>query len=79
MCRVCLYILESEYGYTVGTNLFLVVVHPDFAKPRLIQVPYLQEEILMMVEDQRAQGKALSAAAGPNAAFVLAPRFRDAN
>ena len=75
---LCRYILESEYGYTVGSNLFLGVVHPSLVKPRLIRVPYLQEEILLMVEDQRAQGKALSANAGPNAAFVLPPKFRDA-
>ena len=71
--------MESEYGYTVGSNLFLGVVHPSLAKPRLIQVPYLQKEMLLLVEDQLAQGKALSTAAGPDAAFVLPPKFSQAN
>ena len=73
-------ILESEYGYTIGENLFLGVVHPHLPTPRLIRVPYMQEEMLLIVEDQMRQRKAVSfAQPGPNAAFVLAPQFLDAN
>ena len=66
------YILESEYGYTVGENLYLGVVHPDLPSPRLIRVPYMQEEMLLIVEDQMLQRKAVSfAQPGPNAQFHL--------
>ena len=66
------YILESEYGYRVGKKLYLGVVHKDLQAPRLIRVPYMQEEMLLIVEDQIRQGKAVSyALPGPDAQFRL--------
>ena len=66
------YILESEYGYVVGENLYLGVVHPDLPAPRLIRVPYMQEEMLLIAEDQIRQRHAVSfAQPGPNAQFRL--------
>ena len=65
------YILETEYGYNVS-DLYLGVVHPDLAKPRLIKAPYMQEEMLLIAEDQIQHGKAVSfASPGPNAQFNL--------
>ena len=55
------YICESEYGLTID-SLFLGVVHPTQEKPRLIRMPYMREEIEMVVEDQIAKGFAVSAA-----------------
>ena len=66
------YILESEYGYSIGENLFLGVVHPDLPAPRLIRVPYMQAEMLLIVEDQIRLGKAVSfAVPGTDARFRL--------
>ena len=66
------YILETEYGYNVGENLYLGVVHPDLAKPRLIKAPYMQDEMLLIAEDQIQHGKAVSfASPGPYAQFNL--------
>ena len=64
--------MESEYGYIVGENLYLGVVHKSLPAPRLIRVPYMQEEMLMIAEDQIRQGKAVSLAQpGPDAPFRL--------
>ena len=66
------YILESEYGFVVGENLFLGVVHKSLAAPRLIRVPYMQDEMLLIAEDQIRQRKAVSfARPGPDARFLL--------
>ena len=66
------YILESEYGYVVGENLYLGVVHNDLPTPRLIRVAYMQDEMLLVVEDQMRQRKAVSfAQPGPDAQFRL--------
>jgi len=66
------YILESEYGCSVGDNMFLGVCHHFLHKPRLIRVPLLQEEVDLMVEDQISRGLAVSAAEpGPSAVFIL--------
>ena len=66
------YILESEYGYAVGENLYLGVVHKDLPAPRLIRVPYMQEEMLLIAEDQIRRGKAVSyAVPGADARFRL--------
>ena len=66
------YILETEYGYVVGENLYLGVVHPDLPTPRLIRVPYMQEEMLLIAEDQIRRRHAVSfAQPGPNAQFRL--------
>ena len=66
------YILETEYGYVVGENLYLGVVHQDLPAPRLIKVPYMQEEMLLIAEDQIRKRQAVSfAQPGPNAQFRL--------
>ncbi len=66
------FILECEYGYAVGGNMYLAIVHPGLAKPRLVRVPLLQEEMEMLVEDQVSRGLALCAARpGPDAPFEL--------
>ena len=60
--------------------MYLGVVHPDLPTPKLIRIPCMQEEMLLIVEDQMRQRKAVGfAEPGPNAAFVLAPQFLDAN
>ena len=72
LCRWRRYILESEYGYVVGENLYLGVVHPDVPAPRLIRVPFMQEEMLLIAEDQVRLGNAVSfAVPGPHAQFRL--------
>ena len=67
------YMLESEYqGFCIEERMFLAVVHPDLSAPRLIRVPYMQEEMLLIVEDQIWQRKAVSfAQPGPDAQFRL--------
>ena len=55
------YICESEYGLKID-SLFLGVVHPTQEKPRLIRIPYMREEMEMLVEDQIAKGLALTTA-----------------
>ena len=66
------YILETEYGYNLCENLYLNVVHPDLAKPRLIKTPYMQDEMLLIAEDQIQHGKAVAfASRGPTAQFNL--------
>ena len=54
------YILEGEYGYRIGERMYLAIVHGTLAKPRLVRVPLLQEEMELIVEDQRSRGLALS-------------------
>ena len=56
------YILESEYGFNVGLNIFLGVVYVGMVPPRLIRVPLMHEEVMLIVQDQIEQGKAVSAA-----------------
>ena len=66
------YILEGEYGYVIGDHMYLAIVHKTLAKPRLVKVPRLQEEIELIVEDQMSRGLAVSAVKpGPNTPFVL--------
>ena len=55
------YICESEYGLTID-SLFLGVVHPTQEKPRLIRMPYMREEMEIVVQDQLAKGFAVSPA-----------------
>lgn len=52
------YILFSQYGCDVGDG-FLAIVHPDQARGRLVQVPDLREEILAIVDAERAAGRCL--------------------
>ena len=64
--------MESEYGDAVGENLYLGVVHKDLPAPRLIKVPHMEQELLLIVEDQIRQGKAVSyALPGAEARFRL--------
>ena len=65
------YICESEYDLRID-SMFLGVVHPSQDKPRLIKMPYLREEIEMIVEDQILRGLAVSSAiTGAAAPFRL--------
>ena len=56
------YILESEYGFYIGENMYLGVCHPESQTPSLIRVPLLQVEIDIIIRDQIARGYAMSAA-----------------
>lgn len=66
------YICESEYGLKID-SLFLGVVHPTQEKPRLIRMPYMREEIEMVVEDQITKGLAVSSAIPGAAALFRLP------
>ena len=61
--------LETEYGMRVS-SMWLGQVHPCLARARLIQVPSMQEELELIVEDQILTGGALSGAL-PDATFAL--------
>jgi hypothetical protein len=52
------HILFTQYGCDVGDG-FLAIVHPDQARGRLVQVPDLREEILAIVDAERAAGRCL--------------------
>eukprot|EP00973_Karenia_brevis_P092308 12411777-Karenia_brevis.AAC.1 len=45
------YILSDQYGYTV-TSMYLFVVHPELAEPRIIAVPLLEDEIRLLVQHE---------------------------
>ena len=63
------YILETEYGMRV-TSMYLAQVHPCLPRARLIEVPRMQEELELIVEDQINRGEAVSGAL-PDAPFTL--------
>ena len=65
------YILETEYGMRVS-GMYLAQVHPCLARARLIEVPRMEEEMALVVEDQIDKGEALSGAL-PDAPFTLPP------
>ena len=66
------HILEGEYGCVIGENMYLGIVHGSLYKPRLVKVPLLAEEMILIVEDQVSRGLAVSVAKpGPNAPFAL--------
>ena len=65
------YILETEYGMRVA-SMYLAQVHPCLARARLIEVPRMEEELELIVEDQKDRGEALSGAL-PDAPFTLPP------
>ena len=60
------YILESEYGYRVS-GMFLGVVHPLSEGPLCIEIPRLDAEIALIVENYGAHDPI----PGADAPFVL--------
>ena len=65
------FILETEYGMRVS-SMYLAQVHPCLLRARLIEVPRMQEEMELIVEDQISRGEALSGAL-PDAPFTIPP------
>jgi hypothetical protein len=63
------WMLETEFGMRVS-SMWLGQVHPCLARAKLIQVPSMQEELELIVEDQILTGGALSGAL-PDATFAL--------
>ena len=63
------HILETEYGFRVS-GMFLGVVHPTTA-PRVLEVPRLNSEINVLVEHEKACGRATEPTPGERAPFVL--------
>ena len=47
------FILEDQYGYSVG-SLYIFVVHPSEIAPRIIEVPRLEQEMQLLVEHELA-------------------------
>ena len=63
------FILESEYAREVS-GMFLAVVHPELAEPRLVAVPRLDEEVQALVEYEIAGGRTIgSVTAGGTVRF----------
>jgi hypothetical protein len=65
------FILETEYGIRVS-SMYLAQVHPCLPRAILIEVPRMQEEMQLIVEDQISRGEALSGAL-PDAPFMIPP------
>ena len=64
------YILETEYGMRVS-GMYLAQVHPCLPRARLIEVPRMEEELELIVEDQiHHRGEAISGAL-PDARFAV--------
>ena len=63
------WMLETEFGMRVS-SMWLGQVHPCLARAKLIQVPSMQDELELIVEDQIHRGDALSGAL-PDATFAL--------
>ena len=61
--------LETEFGMRVS-SMWLGQVHPCLARAKLIQVPSMQEELELIVEDQIHRGDAFSGAL-PDVMFAL--------
>ena len=64
------FILESEYGWSVG-RLILGVVHPSASRARCIEVPKLQREIAALVEHEIRFGRATEAVPGEAVQFRM--------
>ena len=62
------HILASEYGL-VMRRMLLGVVHPDRLRAQLISLPFLREEVALIVEHERAGGRA--AEVSPGDAFSI--------
>ena len=66
------HIVETEYGLRVGEHMYLAIVRPTLSKPRLLQVPRLDAEIQLLIEDQVSGGLAFcSARPSPDAPFEI--------
>ena len=63
------HILETEYGFRVS-GMFLGVVHPT-TTPRVLEVPRLDSEINVLVEHEKACGRATEPTPGERAPFLL--------
>ena len=67
------FMLETEMGLNVG-GMFLGQVHPSLLRARLIELPNMDEELELIVEDQIHRGDArCRAVPGDNAPFILPP------
>ena len=65
------FILQTESSMTVHA-MYLAQVHPSLATGRLVEVPAMNEELELLVEDQVTRGLArCDAFAGSDAPFVL--------
>ena len=69
------YMLESKYGMRVS-SMYLAQVRPCLPRARLIEVPRMQEELELIVEDQINRGESLSGAL-PDAPFTLPQPQKD--
>ena len=45
------YILENNYGIKIS-KMYLVILHPDYSKYHLLEVPNMQKEVLYMLENK---------------------------
>ena len=54
------FVLETEYGHQVS-HMFLGIVHPSAAGPRLVSVPRLEMEIEALVAYETDAGRAQNA------------------
>mgnify|MGYP003316726154 CR=1 FL=1 len=67
------FMLETEMGLNVS-GMFLGQVHPSLLRARLIELPNMDDELELIVEDQIHRGDALCRAIpGDNAPFTLPP------
>ena len=71
-CQVNLYgyILQTEYGMTVG-GYYLAVVHPELEEGRLIQCPRMDTEMALMHQYEIECGRASASIPGEDAPFTL--------
>ena len=70
------HVLESEYSLNV-TMVALGQVHPENAGPVVVQVPRMEQEVELLLEDQVAMGMAWpDPLPGETAPFVLPPGNR---
>ena len=64
------YILEREYGMSVG-GYFLAVVHPDSDGGRLVRCPRMDAEMVLIHRFETECGRASASMPGNDAPFVL--------
>jgi hypothetical protein len=51
------YILESEYSLAVAPLMYLAVVHPEAAAPRLVAIPKLEDEMRALAQYEIENGR----------------------
>ena len=56
------FVLESEYALRVS-SMWLAVVHPSLAQPRLVEVPTLSQEVQAILDHEISNGRAIPGAA----------------